>query len=83
MVQKKEKNTVKSECDCVKYQPFIVYKISEFQIRACFGDPMSLPFCTSLFSCTLTHSAGRSGYSAGESEEKQSSVTLPVLVTEA
>ena len=30
MVQKRKKNTVKSECDCAKYQPFIVYKISEF-----------------------------------------------------
>ena len=31
MVQKrKKKNTVKSECDCAKYQPFIVYKTSEF-----------------------------------------------------
>ena len=27
----KEKTiTVKSECDCAKYQPFIVYKTSEF-----------------------------------------------------
>ena len=25
-------------------------------LGACFGEPMSLPFCTSLFSCTLTHS---------------------------
>ena len=25
-------------------------------LGACFGDPMSLPFCTSLFSFTLTHS---------------------------
>ena len=28
--KEKKKNTVKSECDCAKYQPFIVYKISEF-----------------------------------------------------
>ena len=40
---------------------------------------MSLPFCTSLFSCTLTHRLVR--LPAGDSEEKQSSVTLPVLVT--
>ena len=44
---------------------------------------MSLPFCPSLFSCTLTHSCGSDRLQRGESEEKQSSVTLPVLVTEA
>ena len=27
---KEKKNTVKSEWDCAKYQPFIVYKTSEF-----------------------------------------------------
>ena len=45
---KRDKNTTKSECDWAKFQPSIIYKTSKFW-WACFWDPMSLPFCTSLF----------------------------------
>ena len=50
---------------------------------ACFQDPMSLPFRTSLFSWTLMYSCRTVKLQRGESEEKQSSVTFPVLITEA
>ena len=50
---------------------------------ACFRDPMSLPFRTSLLSWTWMYSCGTVMLQRGESEEKQSSVTFPVLITEA
>ena len=50
---------------------------------ACFRDPMSQPFCTSLLSCTWMYSCRTVRLQRGESEEKQSSVTFPVLITEA
>ena len=50
---------------------------------ACFRDPMSLPFRTSLFSRTQMYSCRTVRLQRGESEEKQSSVTFPVLITEA
>ena len=53
-------------------------------LGACFGDPpMSLLFFTSLFSCTLMHSWRSVRLQRRDSEEKQSSMTLPVLVTQA
>ena len=71
----KEKYTRKSACDCVKSQPFIIFKTSEFW-RTCFQDQMSLPFCTSLFSCTWMYSCRSVRLQCGDSEEKQSSVTF-------
>ena len=50
---------------------------------ACFRDPMSLPFCTSLLYSTWMYSCWTVRLQCGESEEKQSSVTFPVLITEA
>ena len=50
---------------------------------ACFRDPMSQPFCTSLLSCTRMCSCRTVRLQREESEEKQSSVTFPVLITEA
>ena len=44
---------------------------------------MSLPFCTTLLSCTWMYSCRTARLQRGESEEKQSSVTVPVLITEA
>ena len=49
---------------------------------ACFRDPMFLPFCTSLFPCMWLYSSTSVRLQIGDSEEKQSSVTFPVLVTE-
>ena len=49
---------------------------------ACFRDPMSLPFRTSLFSRTQMYSCRTVRLQRGESEENQSSVTFPVLITE-
>ena len=52
-------------------------------LRSLFRDPMSLPFRTSLFSWMWMYSCRTVRLQRGESEEKQSSVTLPVLITEA
>ena len=43
---------------------------------------MFLPFCYSLFSCMWLYSSTFVRMQIGDSEEKQSSVTLPVLITE-
>ena len=50
---------------------------------ACFRDPTSLSFRTSLFSWTWMYSCRTVRLQRGDSEEKQSSVTFPVLITEA
>ena len=81
MVQKR-KSTQNSACDCKKSQPFFIYKTSKFW-STCFQDPMSLPFCTSLFSCPWMYSCRSVRLQRRDSEEKQSSVTYPVLVTDA
>ena len=68
---------------------FIVCKTSEETSEetnefwgACFRDAMFLPFCYSLFSCMWLYSSTLVRMQIGDSEEKQSSVTLPVLITE-
>ena len=43
---------------------------------------MFLPFCYSLFSCMWLYSSTLVRMQIGDSEEKQSSVTLPVLITD-
>ena len=63
---------------------FIVCKTSEETSEfwgACFRDPMFLPFCYSLFSCMWLYSSTLFRMQIRDSEEKQSSVTLPVLIT--
>ena len=82
MVQKREKNTRKSACDCAKDQPFFIYKPASFE------EPVSETRRRYRFAlrCFVdvdvqlqdSHAAAR-----GDSEEKQSSVTIPVLITEA
>ena len=79
---KREKNTTKSACDCAKAQPFIIYKPASFE------EPVSETRCryrfrTSLFSWSWMYSCRTVRLQRGESEEKQSSMTLPVLITEA
>ena len=81
MVQKR-KNTRKSACDCAKAQRFIICKPASFE------EPVSETRCryrfrTSLFSWSWMDSCRTVRLQRGESEEKQSSVTLPVLITEA
>ena len=76
--EEKKKNTRKSACDCAKAQPFIIYKPASFE------EPVSsLPLRTSLFSWTWMYSCRTVRLQRGDSEEKQSSVTFPVLITEA
>ena len=55
---------------------------SEF-LRTCFQEQILLPFCTSLFSCTWMYSCRSVRLQRGDSEKKQSSVTFPVLITDA
>ena len=83
MVQKRKKNTRKSACDCAKAQPFIIYKSASFE------EPVSetrrryrFALRTSLFSWTWMYSCRTVRLQRGDSEEKQSSVTFPVLITE-
>ena len=80
MVQKRQKPDEVS-----LWLPFIVCKTSEETSEfwgACFWDPMFLPFCYSLFSCMWLYSSTLVRMQIVDSEEKQSSVTLPVLITE-
>ena len=79
--KKKNNNKRKSACDCAKAQPFIIYKPASFE------EPVSetrrrYRFALRCFRGRGCTAAGRSGCS-GDSEEKQSSVTFPVLITEA
>ena len=79
MVQKRQKSDEVS-----LWLPFIVCKTSEETSEfwgACFRHPMS-PFCYSLFSCMWLYRSTLVRMQIGDSEEKQSSVTLPVLITE-
>ena len=73
MVQKrKKKNTRKSACNCAKAQPFIIYKLASFE------EPVSETRRRYRFAlCRMVR------LQRGDSEEKQSSVTFPVLITEA
>ena len=82
MVQKRKKNTRKSACDCAKAQPFIIYKPAGFE------EPVSetrrrYRFALRCFRGTWMYSCRTVRLQRGDSEEKQSSVTFPVLITEA
>ena len=81
MVQKRKKNKEVSVWLC-EGSTLHHLQTSEFW-GACFRDPISLPFRTSLFSRTQMYSCRTVRLQRGESEEKQSSVTFPVLITEA
>ena len=70
------KSTRKSACDSHNLQT------SEFW-GACFRGQTSLPFRTSLYSWTWMYSCRMVRLQRGDSEEKESSVTFPVLITEA
>ena len=68
MVQKREKNTRKSACDCAKAQPFIIYK------PASFDEPVSetrglYRFALRCFRGRGCTAAGRSGCSAGTAKK--------------
>ena len=54
MVQKRKKKQWSQSV--IAQTPGLHHLQNQRVLGACFGDPMSLPFCTSLFSCTLTHS---------------------------
>ena len=80
MVQKRQKPDEVS-----LWLPFIVCKTSEETSElwgACFRDPMFLPFCYSLFSCVWLYNSTLVRMQIGDSEEEQSPVTLPMLITE-
>ena len=79
MVQKRKKHKEVSVWLC-EVTTFHHLQTSEFW-RTCFQDPMSLPFCTSLFSCKGMYRCKSVRLQCGDSEENQSSVTLPVLIT--
>ena len=78
-----KKNTRKSACDCAKAQPFIIYKAASFE------EPVSETRRRYRFA--LCYFRGRGWMyrcrtvrlQRGDREEKQSSVTFPVLITEA
>ena len=82
--EKKKNNKRKSACDCAKAQPFIIYKPASFE------EPVSETRRRYRFALRCFRGRGCTMYSCrkvrlqrGDSEEKQSSVTFPVLITEA
>ena len=82
MVQKRKKKHKEISVWLKEVSTLSHPQTSEFW-GTCFRDRMSLPFCTSLLSCTWMYSCRTRQAAARESEENQSSVTFPVLITEA
>ena len=82
MVQKRKKKHKEVNVWLCEGSTLHHLQTSEFW-GACFRDPTSLPLRTSLFSWTWMYSCRTVRLQRGDSEEKQSSVTFPVLITEA
>ena len=80
MVQKR-KNPANTACDCPLSSTKTSEETSEFW-GAFFRDRMFLPFCCLLFSCMWQYSSPLVRLQIEDSKEKQSSVTLPVLISE-